>query len=165
MKKRSKFSGVHRENIKGKYFVVARSNGRMLEKIKWSPRANITNKKNISLDVKSASIKFKEDRSFKAFTKKTVLANVTETVSSRRPPNKKYQYYVRLRGKDFDITARSQTHPSSFPTRKAKDEAWESALERLHQERSGGYDADEGRKIFESETVSVSEGFVWYSRN
>jgi hypothetical protein len=157
------------ENWKGKRVFTARDEkGRL---ISWRYY------KNSGLNKKTASIIFKENKSFNRDKSIQKLSNVREitilkssNINSRQTkklitprPDKQAQYIVQGYYMNKRIIARSQKVGSALSktSQDAKEYAWNNFLLMLGQEATQNYDADEGIKEIDK-VKGLKEGWVYY---
>ena len=150
---------IKRENWKGKYIIVARENGRIASRKKWTFKFTVDKAKRI----------FKRQRTFSLQIKRTILKNVIETVDSGRMPRKRnssglYQVSAFVRIKGQVLSARSMQHDIDFPLEKAKDEALFNLQSRVAEATVGNYEADEGEKFIEDNNLNIKFSTVFYTR-
>jgi len=148
---------IKRISIRGKYFIEQRdSKGRVISRTRWNQTNNI----------EKARREAKKTGSIRKDTAITPFVNVNEVVirDGRKPRAGKYQAWVRIKGKGVDITARSMQRDYTYPLRKAKSEARESAFERLADHFNLDYDAEVGKDQFEKNNLKMFEGVVYYRR-
>lgn len=150
---------IKRENWKGKYWVVARIDGKISSRVKYSK----------SVSLKSLKSLFKKNRSLDKDIIKTKLSNVTEVVDLRKNVrlNKKYKRFQAVtegRGRNTGlIIARSQQYDIGEVSKdEAIQESQESFLERLSQRMGGDYDAEEGANLVAKNRVRFRSGIVYY---
>jgi hypothetical protein len=182
MKKRDVIS---RRNINGKYYVVTREKGKVVERIKWSNK-NSLNKygEYTSINTNTAKQNYKQKNSIYNNRERIFRTNVIETSSTvkvdkyddRKPlgvrrSSGKYQYRVQgdiqVNKRKITIYASSSQYPNTFPVANARSEAWTSFKEKISQQirGQGHYDADEGLKFIENGNISnIREGVVYYAK-
>ena len=154
---------IKRENWKGKYWVIDRVRGRIINKKKWGSKFTL-------IDAKR---QYKQTKSFDKNIIKTQLYAVRETTDYRkgaRRPTGKSQYVITASTKDGKtISARSY---SKFSEESSKKEIIEEARERFfsnYAEASGvGYDKELGEEEFNEDKennkiLDYKEGWVSYA--
>ena len=165
------------ENWKGKRYVVAREEGKIIQRraLKGSGFQNKTDALRI----------FKKNNTFYEDRQRTKLRNVTEntylkkvkfnyqnptpwlTKPIKKPRGKAlYQVQGMFRGKM--VYGRSHRKGSVIglaeTSAKAKQEAWDNFLRIIGEIETGNYDADEGITVVENNQVTnISEGWVFYN--
>ena len=180
---------IKREKYRGKYTVVLREKGRVIERRPWT--ASISKKRSTGINTKAAITNYNQNRSIfdnrKRVTGETwkvveesrfavVQANKKSDVMPKidRAMRVEYRYYIRgfierKTGANIEVVASSQTHKADFSVDKARNEAWTSFYERVshlwHGKMEGKYDENEGLRIVEQGNVRiVEEGVVHYHK-
>lgn len=173
--------------IKGKYYITQVVEGKIREKIKWSPRPSITSGK---INKRIAIANYKEGGSIVDDKKRVLLVNMYEVtdytlkvkkgkdrqdwrgqkkITGKKIPNDvgQYQYVITGTIKRYDkhtqIHARSEQHDKGYPLDKARGEAFERFLMKLNGVYVGKDtgDADDGWDRF-SDVSHFKEGIVYY---
>jgi len=159
------YSGIRVQTIKGKKYNVVLLDGKIKEKFKFSETTKFYKNGRIkSINQETARASYGENKSLDPDKSIVTLTNVKETTDrlARTRRSGTYQYLIQIIGKGVDISARSQTHPASYPKEQARDEALESAFERLSNQLGGDYDSDEGKQFFVDGKYEIKEAVVWY---
>jgi len=162
---KQKFNGIRREKIGKYYYVVVRRQGKIDAKRRWSSKIQYYKNGSIkSINKEFARNLFSKNNSLDENISIDLLRNVKEVTDyrGRKPRRGSYQYMVEITKGKLKILARSQQHDYTYPKEKARDEAWESAYERLAQNMGEKYDAAIGQKEFDDGKYLSREGVVWY---
>ena len=160
MKKRT--SPLKRENWKGKYRFVQRDNrGRIVSHFKYTAKI----KKDVLLGRIKRTGSIRKNVKIEGLGSRIPGKNFAEVVISGRKaakPKRNYQYYVILRIKRKKVEARSQSHPSNYSKKRARQKALENAVLRGTQVGEE-YDDDTAALVLEDKKyIIIDEGIVYY---
>ena len=175
---------IKREIFRHKYYMVHRDNGKVVEKIRWSPRGiDKTINKRMAVDNFKNNNSIYNDRkrftgnTWKVIEESRLKPTNYEKLKEKRPSIRKrrnidYQYVIegvifRKDGTYKRVIASSRSHEHDYPVDNARDEAIQSFMERAdfiyHGEKEGHYDANEGVKLLEKGKVEIKkEGVKHY---
>jgi len=152
---------IKRETFRSHYYMVARVDGKVEARKRWGAKSS-----DERINKTLARSLFNQVRSFNPDERIHRLSSQTDTLArtdfSKRPTRKRGKDYqvvvegiVRQTGKT--ITASSQQHPSRYPQRRAKEEAFTNFYRRLAQ--YFGYEYEEGKgKSLEDKLSSLRWG-------
>lgn len=165
---------IKREKFRGKFYVVARDNGKILDRKLYSKDFTVKKAKNI----------FRSNRTFERHIDRNRLTSskwakqrgyyideISDFETGKQNKHyEQYQYVVKGRLQDGrEVFGRSNKYDSDFPLEEAKAEARRRFFSNLSSALSEDiYDEDKGIglavQLKENNAIKINEGFIYYAR-